>query len=86
MYKICCTLDEISNISPPRPLILPTLSNLKYFTELTYTALSKYVLKIIKIIKIIVVTPRHRRRINKEGKAKFVAASWGTYLNATLTI
>ena len=46
-------------------------------------ALSKYVLKIIKII---VVTPRHRRRINKEGKAKFVAASWGTYLNATLTI
>ena len=26
LYQICCTLDEISNISPPRPLILPTLS------------------------------------------------------------
>ena len=28
----------------------------------------------------------HRRRINTEEKEKVVAASWGTYLNAALTI
>ena len=28
----------------------------------------------------------HRRRIKTEEKAKVVAAVWGTYLNATLTI